>query len=173
MGIFGFKKKKKGETEFVKDPAAFIKFLRENDEEMAGFGRATLVAAGAEAIDPLIELLTDENEDVKTRTRAGIALGDIGNPSITPLLEVLKEQKFKTRFSAEVIGMAAEALSAIGNQAIEPLVQALKSELRPVRFGAATALVKTGDAKAMDAVRNAANHCDPGDREMFNIVLKR
>ncbi len=171
MGIFNFKKKKIGNTEFVKDPEAFIKFLREEDEELVGFGEASLVAAGAEVINPLIAVLTNEQEDVKVRRRAGVVLGKIGEPAIIPLLELLKEQNLKSRFSGETIGMIASALGGIGKQAIEPLILGLDSELRQVRFGAAIALVQTGELKAIDAVRNAASHGEPGDREMFKMVL--
>jgi len=171
MGIFQSRKKKKGKTEFVKDPAAFIRFLREEDEELAEFGQTSLVAAGAEVIDPLIEILTSENEDEKTRRRAGIVIGKIGDPAITPLLKVLEGQDFKTAFSAGVVGMTADALSRIGNQAIESLIQSLNSESRGLKFGAAIALVRIGDPKGIEEVQNAASIANPGDRSMFEMAL--
>ena len=90
MGIFNLDKKKKRETEFVKDPLAFKRFLREEDEELVGFGQTSLLAAGGIVIDPLIGLLTNEQEDKKVRRRAGNVLSKIGTPAITPLLDTLK-----------------------------------------------------------------------------------
>ena len=171
MGIFNFKNKKKRETEFVKDPVAFIRFLREDDEELVGFGQTSLLAAGAVVIDPLIGLLTNEQEDVKVRRRAGNVLSNIGTPAITPLLDTLKEQNLQSKSSSETIGMVAAALGGIGSQAVEPLIQTLGSELRHARFGAAIALVQTGETTAIDAVRNAALHGDPKDQDMFKMVL--
>jgi len=173
MSIFNFRKKEKTQTEYVKDPLAFIKFLREDDEELVKFGQTTLVAAGGEVIDPLIELLNNEREDKRFRRRVGTVLTRIGKPAIVPLLEVLKRQSFKEKSSAETIGIAAAALGGIGKQAVEPLIRALGSELRQVRFGAAIALMQTGEAEAIDAVRSAAIYGAPGDREMFEMVLKK
>lgn len=171
MAIFNSKKKKIDNTEFIRDPEYFIEFIREEDDELVQFGQTSLVAAGAEVIKPLLALITNEQEEVKIRRRAGIVLGKIGEPAITSLLEVLKEQNLKSRFSGETIGMLAAALGGIGKQAVEPLILALGSELRHVRFGAAIALVQIGDAKSMDAVRNAASHGDIRNQEMFKMVL--
>ena len=171
MAIFNFDKKKKRETEFVKDPLAFIRFLREDDEELVGFGQTSLLAAGDVVIDPLIGLLTNEQEEEKVRRRAGNVLSKIGTPAITPLLDTLKEQNLQSKSSSETLGMVAAALGGIGSQAVEPLVQTLGSEERHVRFGAAIALVQTGDTKAIDTIRNAAHNGDPKDKDMFKMVL--
>ena len=171
MGIFNAGKKKKKETEFVKDPLAFIRFLREEDEELAGFGHTALIAAGTVVINPMIALLINEEEDPKTRRRAGAVLSKIGSPAITPLLEILKEQNLRSKSGSVTIGMIAAALGGIGTQAIDPLVRALDSNLRHVRFGAAIALVQTGETPAIEALRNAALNGDPDDKKMFSMVL--
>jgi hypothetical protein len=163
--------RKKSGTEFLKEPSEFIRFLREDDEELVGFGKTTLVAAGEDVINSLIELLINEKEDEKVRRRAGNVLSRIGKPAIIPLLEVLKKQNWENKSSAKTVGMTAAALGGIGKSAIEPLILALDSELRQVRYGAAIALVQTGESEAIDAVRNAAIHGDPKDHKMFEMVL--
>jgi HEAT repeat protein len=171
MGIFNAGKNKKKETEFVKDPVAFIRFLREEDEELVEFGQTALIAAGTEVIDPLIALLINEEEDPEVRRRAGTVLSKKGTPAIAPLLDALKKQNLRSKPASENIGMIAAALGGMGSQAIEPLIRALVSEFRHVRFGAAIALVQTGEASAIDAVQNAALHGDPDDTKMFYMVL--
>jgi len=171
MSIFNFKKKEKTQTESVKDPDSFIQFLRNDDKELVEFGQTALVAAGEEVIHSMIMLLTNKKEDDRVRRRVGVVLSRIGKPSIEPLLEVLKKQNWESESSAKTVGMTAAALGGIGKQAVEPLIKALDSELRAVKYGAAIALMQTGEAEAVDAVRNAADHGDPGDREMFKMVL--
>lgn len=173
MGIFNFRKKKKiGNTEFVHAPEEFIQFLKAEDEDMVAFGRGSLAAAGADVIVPMITLLTNKQEDIKFRRRAGHVLGDIGKPAITPLLDVLKGLDYSGRFASETIGIVAAAFKAIGKPAIEPLIQALNSEIKAVRFGAVTALVIIGDPRAIEAVRNAADNCNPEDRVIFDVALR-
>lgn len=171
MSIFDLNKKKRGQTEFVKDPLAFIRFLREEDEKDVEFGQTALIAAGEEVIGPLIELLTNEQEEKTVRRRVGTVLSRIGKPAIAPLIEALKKQSLSTRSSAETLGMAAAVLSGIGKQAVDPLIGALDSDSRQVRYAAAIALVQTGEADAVDAVRDAVKNGQPGDREMFKMVL--
>jgi HEAT repeat protein len=119
----------------------------------------------------LIGLLTNEQEDEKVRRRAGNVLSKIGTPAITPLLDALKEQNLQSKSSSATVGMVAAALGGIGSQAVEPLIRTLESEERHVRFGAAIALVQTGDAKAIDTIRNAAHSGEPGDQKMYRMVL--
>jgi HEAT repeat protein len=87
------------------------------------------------------------------------------------LIDVLKRQEFNSKLSAETIGMIAAALGGIGKDAVDPLIREMGSEFRQVRFGVAVALVQTGDAKAIQSVRNAALHGDPEDRQMFKMVM--
>jgi len=171
MSIFSSNKKKIGDTEFVKDPVAFIRFLREEDEDVVEFGKTSLVVGGTVVIKPLIELLTNELEDEKVRRRAGNVLTRIGTPAIAPLLEVLETLKLNSQAASATIGMIAAALGGMGKEAVAPLIRALDSELRQVRFGAAIALAQTGEAKAIEAVRHAADHGAPGDRDMYTMVL--
>ncbi len=155
----------------MREPMAFVQFLRKEDKELVEFGQTALVAAGEEVIHPMIVLLTEKKEDDIVRRRAGVVLSRIGTPAIIPLLDVLKKQNWESESSVKTVGMIAAALGGIGKQAVEPLIQELDSELRAVKYGAAIALMQTGEAKAVDAVRNAADHGDPGDREMFKMVL--
>ena len=171
MAIFDFNKKRIGKTEFTKDPEAFIRFLRENDEDLAGFGQGALIAAGTEVINPLLKILTNRNEDIKVRRRAGNVLAKIGKSSVIPLLEALKKQNMKSKTSAETVGLIAAALGGTGKEALEPLIHALGSVQFQVRFGAAVALVQSGDAQAISAVREAAIHGYTGDFEMFRMIL--
>jgi HEAT repeat protein len=79
----------------VKDPVAFIRFLREKDEELAGFGQTALLAGGPIVIDPLIALLINEEEAPMVRRRAGDVLSKMGTPAIPTLLDTLKEENLE------------------------------------------------------------------------------
>jgi HEAT repeat protein len=82
MGIFDHNRKKIGKTEFIKDPLAFIRFLREDNEKLVEFGQTSLIAAGKEVIPALIDLLSNEQEDIVVRRRAGTVLSRIGEPAV-------------------------------------------------------------------------------------------
>lgn len=167
------KKKKLGNTEFVHAPEEFIQFLKAEDEDTVAFGRGSLAAAGTDVIDLLIDLLKDEQEDVKFRRRGGEVLTLIGIPAIQPLMEVLEELGLESKSDALTRALVSGALGRIGEPVIEPLILAIGSPLRQVRFGVAIAIVVNRDARAIDALRRAASEGDSRDKNAFNFLLKK
>lgn len=82
----------------------------------------------------LIDLLTDEQEDVKFRRRGGEVLTLIGIPAIQPLVEILAELGLESKSNALTRALVSGALGRIGEPVIEPLIQAIGSPLRQVRL---------------------------------------
>ena len=80
-----------------------------------------LAGLGGSAVESLIQVLKDEDRDV--RTGAAEALRKIGEPAVDPLIKALKDENS----DALVREVAAECLGEIGDaRAVEPLIQALK-----------------------------------------------
>jgi len=100
--------------------------------------RALGEIGSAEAVEPLIQALRDEDESV--RAAAAKALGRIGDArAVEPLIQALRDSNWRVRAAA------AEALGRIGDvRAVEPLVQALGDENESVRMAAVKAAVKIG-----------------------------
>jgi len=94
----------------------------------------------AQALNPLLELLNDEND--KVRGVAALALGRIGGQqALYPLMERLKDG------SAYVRASAAKGLGYLGDRhAGNALEGALKDPSKEVRKAAGKALEKTGAA---------------------------
>jgi HEAT repeat protein len=86
----------------------------------------------------LINALKDEDSSI--RWGAAEALGKIGEPAVTPLIQAFKDKDWHGR---------AEAVAALGYtrnaRAIEPLIQAFKDESVAVRYAASKALVNIGE----------------------------
>jgi HEAT repeat protein len=80
--------------------------------------RQDLVAIGGPAVAPLIEALTDPNDDV--RWEAAKALGQIGDPAAAALVSVLEDENSGIRW------LAAEGLIALGREGLVPLLRALE-----------------------------------------------
>jgi len=98
---------------------------------------------GAPAVDGLIEALQHQDDDV--RWKAAIALGEIGDPrGVEPLIALLCD---KDRF---VKSRAAYALGLIGEAAVDPLIRALREGDGNLRWGAAIALGKIRDPRAVE-----------------------
>jgi HEAT repeat protein len=156
----------------------------ENDTEKAYYLIAKgkwddLEALGKPAVEPLIIVLKDESRDV--RAGAAEALGKIGDKrAIEPLIQTLKNensigdlekledpdrlpfmQALKETNKNEYdhyydrAGAVAEALGKIGFPAVVPLIQALNDENGYVRAGAAEALGKIGDKRAIEPLIQA------------------
>ena len=86
------------------------------------------------AIQPLVELLKDEDRDI--REDAADSLGEYGEEAVPHLVQALKDEDWKVQWGA------AEALSVIGEPAKTPLIQLLHDEDWKVQWGAAEALRK-------------------------------
>jgi len=98
---------------------------------------------GAPAVDGLIEALQHQDDDV--RWKAAIALGEIGDPrGVEPLIALLCDND---RF---VKSRAAYALGLIGETAVDPLIHALREGDGNLRWGAAIALGKIRDPRAVE-----------------------
>jgi HEAT repeat protein len=103
---------------------------------------------GAPAVDGLIEALQHHDDDV--RWKAAIALGEIGDPrGVEPLIALLCD---KDRF---VKSRAAYALGLIGEMAVDPLIHALREGDGNLRWGAAIALGKIRDPRAVEQLIRA------------------
>jgi HEAT repeat protein len=101
-----------------------------------------LAQIGAPAVEPLIAVLSHEDEDV--RWKAAIALGEIGDPrAIEPLIALLRDED---RF---VKGRAAYALGLIGTPGVDALITALREGDGNLRWGAAIALGNIRDPRSV------------------------
>jgi HEAT repeat protein len=103
---------------------------------------------GSPAVPVLIGALRHDDDDV--RWKAAIALGEIGDPqAIGPLIILLCDED---RF---VKSHAALALGAIGEPAVDPLLTALREGDGNLRWGAAIALGKIRDPRAIEPLIRA------------------
>jgi HEAT repeat protein len=103
---------------------------------------ATLVKIGSQAVEPLIEVLKDQNWIV--REGAVEALEKIRDTrAIYPLIEALKDTNTKK---------ISNALRSIGPAAFEPLIEALKNEDSRIRMGAAMVLGEMKNPAAIDSL---------------------
>ena len=103
---------------------------------------------GAPAVEALIGALRHHDDDV--RWKAAIALGEIGDPrAIDPLIMLLCDED---RF---VKSHAALALGAMGEPAVIPLLRALREGDGNLRWGAAIALGKIHDPRAIEPLIHA------------------
>jgi len=100
---------------------------------------------GERAVEPLIQALKDKNPSL--RARATLILGAIRDArAVEPIIEAMKGGDKEIVFNANM------ALRSMGEPAIEPLI---KDENWHVRQAAATALVVTGDARAVEPLIEA------------------
>jgi len=105
--------------------------LGNNDGSVRVRARATLVYIGAQAVEPLMLALKDQNWHM--RWEAAKALGEIGDPRSAPtLVSALEDVRSGIRW------LAAVGLIAIGREALPPLLQALidRSDSEWLREGA-------------------------------------
>ena len=103
---------------------------------------------GSPAVPALIGALRHEDDDV--RWKAAIALGEIGDPqAVEPLILLLCDED---RF---VKSHAALALGSIGEPAVNPLLRALREGDGNLRWGAAIALGKIRDPRAVEPLIRA------------------
>jgi len=103
---------------------------------------------GSPAVPALIGALQHEDDDV--RWKAAIALGEIGDPqAVEPLILLLCDED---RF---VKSHAALALGSIGEPAVNPLLRALREGDGNLRWGAAIALGKIRDPRAVEPLIRA------------------
>ena len=130
------------------------------DQQWSSSAAEALSKMGKPAVEPLIACLKDQN--VVPRFGAIKALGQLGDArAVEPLIACLKDQRGidarQTGWSADFLQqeldylrhVAAEALGKLGKAAFDPLIACLKERDALLRSGAAEALGKTGDARAV------------------------
>ena len=154
-----------------------------NDELWQIRSRATAALGNIgnpRAVELLIKILKDANENVCVREQALIALGEIGDVrAIEVLVYILKQSKdWKIQDDSAYIpatDLAVHALAKIDDpRVVEPLIHALKDDDSGVRTSAARALVKIGDARAIEPLIQAFWDVDKNftsGREEFIRIL--
>ncbi len=120
-----------------------VRALQSHDEEVREEAARALGDLGdRRAVNPLIELLGDDNRYV--RREAAKSLGKIGDEHAIPaLINALKDED---RYGREG---AAEGLGGMGEKAFSSLIRAIKDEDWHVRMGAAIAFRIIGDKNAL------------------------
>jgi HEAT repeat protein len=103
--------------------AALVQVLRDQREGLLRFAEHALVRIGADAVQPLLGLLQDPNDDV--RWHAVSALGELRDARvISTLVDLLDDPEIGVRWAA------ARGLSHLGPPAVEAVLRAL--ETRPL-----------------------------------------
>jgi len=120
-----------------------VRALQSHDEEVREEAARALGELGdRRAVNPLIELLGDDNRYV--RREAAKSLGKIGDEHAIPaLINALKDED---RYGREG---AAEGLGGMGEKAFSSLIRAIKDDDWHVRMGAAIAFRIIGDKDAL------------------------
>ena len=119
------------------DIPGLIRALRGKDwlEAVQALGRER----DPRAVEPLVSVLQDENENMFKRCAAAEALGKIRDPgALEPLIAALQDK------NAQVRKKAAEGLGGMGEMGIPPLLTALKDKDKYVCFEAAFKLRHLG-----------------------------
>lgn len=121
---------------------------------------------GPAAVEPLINLLEDENQTV--RGRVVLALSEIGDErAITPLIKHLEVESTPNRKKI------ALSLYKFGKKAIKPLTEALKHQDFEIRESAAEALGEIGDKAALDSLEKALNDENVYVRNRVKTAIRR
>jgi len=95
------------------------------------------------ALEPLILALSDENAGL--RQCAAMALGELGSPRAVPaLVRALRDRDRAVQW------FAATSLAKLGEPAVKVLLNELRSENRDAAVGAALALGRMREARAVD-----------------------
>lgn len=121
--------------------------VRDDDNaDLRNGAMEALVAFGGEAVPRLLQLLVDENEEV--RNFSAVMLGNIGNhEAVDALVRALRDPDINVRHGA------AEALGKIGGTgALAPLVEMLKEDFW-LQYPAVVALGEMRDKRAVPFLR--------------------
>ncbi|NPE27830.1 HEAT repeat domain-containing protein [Methanococcoides sp. SA1] len=123
---------------------SFIEDLKDEDDNVRSHAIHSLGQIGDEkAVEPLIQVMNDENERIDVRRHATSVLGQIGDGrAVKPLIQILESKDDNS-----VRMVAIRALTGIGDgRAVEPLIQAMDDKNESVRNHAAYALVQFGES---------------------------
>ncbi|HVP93830.1 MAG TPA: HEAT repeat domain-containing protein [Methanoregulaceae archaeon] len=125
-----------------------------------------LARIGEPAVDPLVSVLDNRNEDV--RWKAAIALGDIGDPrAVEPLIHLLGD------VDPYVRGRAAYALSLIGQPAVPVLIRVLEQGTAEAKAAAVASLGRINDPRAIAPLIRALGGEDERVRSEALVSLER
>ncbi len=169
--------------------APLIGALQYPDEDVRWKAAIALGEIGnSEAIEPLIQLFSDEDRFV--RSRAAHALSMIGEPAVPPLIHALKNANPDVRWGAAlaagkiknplmveplilaladeemmVRGEAASGLASIGTPALHPLLSFLKGSKGETRIEVMTALGELRNAAAIEPLVQLLENADDDERK--------
>jgi tetratricopeptide (TPR) repeat protein len=126
----------------------------------------SLIEFGAPAVDPLIQVLLNENIEPSRRSLAAEALGEIADPrSIDPLILSLKSKDCD-------VDEITIALGRIGEAAVDPLILALKDDDPNLRGNVAFILGYLKNGRAIDPLKELLNDKDPDVRSSATEAIE-
>ncbi|WP_052402626.1 HEAT repeat domain-containing protein [Methanococcoides methylutens] len=126
-----------------------INLLGDENNEVQRAAEFALCDIGDQAVEPLVDAISDPNANWAVRLNGIRVLETIGDErAVGPLIEMLG--------GADAVDAAA-ALGSIGESAVEPLIDVLGDEDPHVRAYAARALGGTGDSRAVGPVIELLN----------------
>lgn len=153
----------------IKDERAIdplIKLLTDEEWEVESAATNALVDIGEPAVEPLIGILQDKNEDSFLQAKAIAVLAGIKDErAIQPMIQALKE---KPELQADL----GYHLGLMGKPAVKPLIQLLDDEDPEVRVRAAEALSRLGDDRAIGPLTDALNDKDETVRIFAKMGLE-
>ena len=149
-----------GEGPLLEAVRPLAQALRDRDPVVRYHVAEALIAQGAVAVPPVVDILRSPREG--DRERAARVLSRIGAPSVDSLIGVLQEKGTEPEMRAS----AAYALGVIGDKrAISSLTLLLRDERYFVRQQAARALSQMGEA-ALDQLFEMADSSTASTREV-------
>jgi len=117
-----------------------------------------------EAVQELIATMGDENSGV--RSKSMLALVEIGEYSVNPLINALSNENWQIR------RQAADALGVIGTKkAVNPLIETLMDENLWVKKSAVESLGNIGDKRATKPLKNILKEDNSEVREAVSDAL--
>ena len=143
-----------------------IKLLTDQEWEVESAATNALVEIGEPAVEPLIKILQDENENVFLQMKVTAVLAGIKDErAVQPMIKALKE---KPELQADL----GYNLGLMGEPAVEPLITALGDGDPNVRVRAAEALGRIGGERAIGPLTTALNDEDETVRVFAKLGLK-
>jgi HEAT repeat protein len=115
-------------------------------------------AGDPRSIDTCIRAMRDPEKAV--RSQVSLALAEIGEPAVEPLIPLLHDPDWKVRYrAAEVLGMIKSS------ESVPYLIAALSDEKDHVRYMAAKSLGLISDPAALEPLKNSQDDENPYVRQ--------
>ncbi|MEX0779026.1 MAG: HEAT repeat domain-containing protein [Balneolales bacterium] len=173
MGHADMRVRQKAQFELAEreDTESLLSATESSNQQLARihgiWGLAQIGRANIDAVEPLIQLLTDSDSEI--RAQSAKMLGDVRyQPAGESIIPLLGDEHPRVRF------FAAEALGRIGHQpALQPIVEMLEhnnDEDVYLRHAGAIALSRLDDT---EAVTSLADHSSRAVRVAAVVALKR